>query len=135
MAALYVDQHFLAGIGDYLRSEILFAARLNPWRKPSQLSNPELTRLSRQTRAITKRSYRTGGLTNSPKLITQLRAQWYSTQTQSDLAKHKKKADKEAIRFAVFRRGGEPCYSCKTGIERTNVSSRALYYCPSCQKN
>ena len=30
VAALYLDQHFLAGIGNYLRSEILFFARIPP---------------------------------------------------------------------------------------------------------
>ena len=140
LAALYVDQHYLAGIGDYLRSEILFAARLNPWSKPGELTSQALSRLSRQTLAIAKRSYRTGGLTNPPRLITRLRAQWLLTHNQSDSeagcstsSRQKQCVDKEAIRFAVFRRGGKPCYTCGTAIERTNVSSRALYYCPACQ--
>ena len=33
LAALYLDQAFLAGVGNYLRSEILFAARLHPGRR------------------------------------------------------------------------------------------------------
>jgi len=134
LAALYVDQHFLAGIGDYLRSEILYAARLNPWCTPGELDKPALARLGRQTLAITKRSYRTGGLTNPPRLIRQLRAQWLATHKQSNASKRNQKVTKEVIRFAVFRRSGEPCYTCNTAIERTNVSSRALYYCPACQQ-
>ncbi|MAF83072.1 MAG: endonuclease VIII [Gammaproteobacteria bacterium] len=140
LAALYVDQHYLAGLGDYLRSEILFAARLNPWSKPGELSAKELSRLSRQTLGITQRSYRTGGLTNPPRLITRLRAEWLSTHQRPDpetgdsvSSNQKARVDKEAIRFAVFRRGGEPCYTCDATIERVNVSGRALYYCPVCQ--
>ena len=34
LAALYLDQAFLAGVGNYLRSEILFAARLHPAVRP-----------------------------------------------------------------------------------------------------
>jgi len=134
LAALYVDQHFLAGIGDYLRSEILFAARLNPWSKPGELNNQALARLGRQTLAITKRSYKTGGLTNPPGLIRRLSDHWLSIHKNSESPEQKHRVDKEAIRFAVFRRGGEPCYTCNTRIERTNMSSRALYYCPACQQ-
>ena len=31
LTALYLDQSFVAGIGNYLRSEILFNAGLNPF--------------------------------------------------------------------------------------------------------
>ncbi len=140
LAALYVDQHYLAGVGDYLRSEILFAARLNPRSRPGELTGQALARLSRQTLAVAQRSYRTGGLTNPPGLIARLRAQWLATHKSSGFeigspisAKLKQRVDKEAIRFAVFRRSSEPCYTCGTPIERVNVSGRALYYCPDCQ--
>ena len=39
--ALLLDQHFIAGLGNYLRSEILFDARLHPERKLSDLTNRE----------------------------------------------------------------------------------------------
>ncbi len=140
LAALYVDQHYLAGLGDYLRSEILFAARLNPRRRPGELSTRALSRLSRQTLVIAQRSYRTGGLTNPPGLIARLRAEWLAAYQRSGsesadpaAAQQKKHAAKEAVRFAVFRRGGESCYTCGSTIERVNVSGRALYYCPACQ--
>jgi endonuclease-8 len=131
LAALYLDQHCLAGIGNYLRAEILFAARLNPWRKPCELAHSELSRLSRQTLAIARRSYRTGGITNPPGLTTELRASLRQTRSEKGVAQPQ--LDKEDYRFAVFRRGGEFCYTCGTDIERVNVSSHALYYCPECQ--
>jgi endonuclease-8 len=129
LVALYLDQHYLAGIGNYLRSEILFAARFNPWRKPCELPPSALSRLSRQTLTIARRSYRTGGITNPPKLTTQLRAALKKTRSGKGAAQ----LDKEDYRFAVFRREGEPCYACGTQIERVNVGSQALYYCPECQ--
>jgi len=131
LAALYLDQHYLAGIGNYLRSEILFAARLNPWHKPSELAQSELSRLSRQTLAIARRSYRTGGITNPPGLTAELRAAL--RKTRSGKGATQPQLDKEDYRFAVFRRGGESCYTCGTPVERVNVSSHALYYCPECQ--
>jgi endonuclease-8 len=124
LAALYLDQRFLAGIGNYLRAEILFAAHLSPWRKPSELTSAELSLLSRQTLTLARRSYKTGGITNSPVLAAQLKAALRQAQA---------KLDKEDYRFAVFRRAGKACYTCGTPIERVNVGSQALYYCPECQ--
>jgi endonuclease-8 len=129
LAALYLDQHYLAGIGNYLRSEILFAARLNPWHKPCELSLSALSLLSRQTLTIARRSYKTGGITNPPKLAAQLRAALKKTRSGRGTAQ----LDKEDYRFAVFRRAGESCFACGTKIERINVGSQALYYCPECQ--
>jgi endonuclease-8 len=129
LVALYLDQHYLAGIGNYLRSEILFAARFNPWRKPCELPPSALSRLSRQTLTIARRSYRTGGITNPPKLTTQLRAALKKTRSGKGTAQ----LDKEDYRFSVFRREGESCYACGTQIERVNMGSQALYYCPECQ--
>ena len=129
LAALYLDQHYLAGIGNYLRSEILFAARLNPWRKLSELAPSALSRLSRQTLTIARRSYKTGGVTNPPKLTAQLRAALKKTRSGKGAAQ----LDKEDYRFAVFRREGESCYACGTHIERVNAGSQALYCCPECQ--
>ncbi|MCP4001733.1 MAG: endonuclease VIII [Gammaproteobacteria bacterium] len=131
LGALYLDQHYLAGIGNYLRSEILFAARLSPWCKPCELSHSELSRLSRQTLAIARRSYKTGGITNPPKLTARLRA----VLRGKSLGKGAKRLplDKEDYRFSVFRRAGKSCYICGTEIKRVNVGSQALYYCPACQ--
>lgn len=140
IAALYVDQHYLAGSGDYLRSEILFAARIHPWRRPCELPTAALSRLGRQTLTIARRSYRTDGVTNPPKLAARLRAQVVSAETSGDTngtgagaPAAPRKTGNEAWRFAVFRREGDPCYACGTPIERARISSRALYYCPQCQ--
>jgi endonuclease-8 len=52
LGSLYLDQGFLAGIGNYLRSEILFAACLHPAGKPRELAAKTRNRLARQTRKI-----------------------------------------------------------------------------------
>ena len=63
LGALYLDQAFLAGLGNYLRSEILFAAGLHPALRPCELEHGQAQVLARQTLAIARRSYRTGGVT------------------------------------------------------------------------
>ncbi|MEP6389433.1 MAG: endonuclease VIII [Halioglobus sp.] len=118
LATLYLDQAFLAGNGNYLRSEVLHDARINPRRKPETLSRGELGRLARSTLALSRRSYDTGGITLRPRLAGKLKqagAGW------------------EWRRFYVFGRSGNPCYHCGTGIVRTTANSRRLYHCPECQ--
>ncbi|MEQ8235049.1 MAG: endonuclease VIII [Gammaproteobacteria bacterium] len=118
LGSLYLDQRFLAGIGNYLRSEILFFARLAPWRKPRELSRGERGRLARCSLAVTQRAYRTRGVTNPPRRVAALKAAG---------------ASRSRYRFAVFARDGRPCYDCGTTIERVTMGSRRLYWCPACQ--
>ena len=118
LAALYLDQSFLAGIGNYLRSEILFAARIWPRLRPRDLDAPARGRLARQSLAITRRSYRTAGVTNAPKYVTPLKAAG---------------VPRGRYRFFVFGRDGKPCYVCGTRISRSELSGRRIYYCHRCQ--
>ena len=116
LAALYLDQAFLAG--NYLRSEILHHARLNPRLRPSELGRAELGRLARSTLAVSRRSYETGGITLAPRLSRKLQQQVHG---------------REWRRFYVFGRADYPCYTCGGLIARSEVNSRRLYHCPSCQ--
>ncbi len=118
LAALYLDQHFVAGIGNYLRSEILFTAGLHPALRPTDLTRGKLDHLARATLAITRRSLKTKGVTNAPARVRKLKNQG---------------ASYEGYRFAVFARAGKPCYQCRAPIRRVTMSSRRLYFCPQCQ--
>lgn len=118
LAALYLDQHFLAGVGNYLRSEILFAAQLAPHLRPRQLEAKQLRRLARATLRLCQRAYQTGGVTNPPQRVARLKRQG---------------AKRAAHRFAVFGRAERECYVCGSLIQRISVASRRLYYCPQCQ--
>ena len=118
LASLYLDQGFVAGIGNYLRSEILHAARLHPLRRAASLSPGERGRLARATLDISRRSYRTAGVTLAPSLARSLRAAALAW---------------EQRRFAVFGRDGLPCYRCAAAIVRSEVNNRRLYVCPACQ--
>lgn len=117
--SLLLDQHFLAGIGNYLRSEILFTAKLAPQLKPRELSRRQINTLARAALDITRRAYTTRGVTNTASVVRAL-----------------KRAGKprRAYRFAVFGRDGLPCHRCETPIERVTLSGRRLYWCPQCQR-
>jgi endonuclease-8 len=116
--ALYLDQGFVAGVGNYLRSEILFHARVAPGARPAALSPAALVRLGRSTVTIGRRAYATGGITNPPSRVARLAARGVA---------------RSGHRFAVFDRAGQACYRCGDVIGRCTASSRRLYWCPGCQ--
>tara|TARA_B100000767_G_scaffold273165_1_gene302579 strand:- start:615 stop:1505 length:891 start_codon:yes stop_codon:yes gene_type:complete len=118
LASLYLDQHFIAGIGNYLRTEILFLAGLSPWARPVELSLGQLGTLARCTLAIAYRAYQTGGITNPAKFHARLKKQGQR---------------KESYRFAAFDRDGRSCYQCRSTIKRVEISARRLYFCQQCQ--
>ena len=61
--SVYLDQAFLAGLGNYLRSEILFVAGIHPAKRARELSKGELGKLARATLNISQRSYASQGVT------------------------------------------------------------------------
>jgi len=118
LGGLLLDQSFIAGIGNYLRSEILFEAGLHPARKPRSLDHDERTLLADATLRLIERAWRLKGVTNDPERVRAL-----------------KKAGHRfaARRHMVFGRAGQLCYECATRIEKSVVASRRLYRCPHCQ--
>jgi len=118
LGSLYLDQAFLAGNGNYLRSEILWAAGVDPQLKPAQLNESELQAVATKTLAISRRSYRTRGVT----------AQAIEAQERKALG-----MSYQQYRFQVFGREGLSCYACDATIERRTMGSRNLFVCPGCQ--
>jgi len=119
LAGLYLNQEFLAGIGNYMRSEILHEAVLAPSLRPRDLSRRELGGLARATLLIAQRAYVQAGVTNAPGRVRTLKRQGLRN---------------AEYRFSVFDREDLPCYRCATRIRRVEVSARRLYFCPSCQQ-
>ena len=118
LGGLYLDQEFLAGVGNYLRSEILFFAGLSHQRKARDLTRIELNRLARETLRVAHRAYATAGVTNP--------SAWESRLKRSG-------ARRSDRRFAVYGRRGRPCHRCQSPVDEVAVASRRLYFCPNCQ--
>ncbi|MEA3301760.1 MAG: endonuclease VIII [Pseudomonadota bacterium] len=120
LATLLTDQSFIAGIGNYLRCEILFICRLHPSVKPIQLSQQQLALLAQSLLDVPRQSYASGGITH-------------------DLATAKKMMQHgvvlEDARFWLFRREGKACYRCGATIMRQNSGGQPCYLCPQCQKS
>ena len=118
--SVYLDQAFLAGLGNYLRSEILFIAGIHPARKARELSKGEIGKLARATLDISQRSYASRGVTIPDRQYKALK---------------KKGVSYGKARFFVFSRANQPCWVCKTKIQRSTANSRRIYTCASCQPN
>jgi endonuclease-8 len=58
LSSLLLDQHFVAGLGNYLRSDILFAARILPHLKPRDLDDAQRKALAKAILQVTRRAYR-----------------------------------------------------------------------------
>ena len=118
--SVYLDQAFLAGLGNYLRSEILFIAGIDPARKARDLSRAEIGKLARTTLDVSRRSYTLAGVTVPERLYKVLKKQG---------------ASYARARFFVFGRAGQPCRVCGTKIRRATANSRRIYTCATCQLN
>ena len=118
LAALLLDQGFLAGIGNYLRSEILFVAHVPPNVRIADLSESRRAALAAAALDLTRQSYQTRGVTNDMAIARRLKSQGAS------YAKY---------RHWVFDRAGETCHVCAGVIERIDISGRGLYWCTRCQ--
>lgn len=134
--AALLDQTILAGVGNYLRAEILFQCRLDPWRVIAELTNDELKRLTRVIPETAARAYRSNGA------------------TVPDEAHERMKTDRTLVypnatsgwgmRHFVFRRTNLPCLVCGTPIRQKRQITRLLedgeekeriiYFCPACQQ-
>jgi endonuclease-8 len=118
LMALLLDQRFLAGIGNYLRSEILFWAKIPPNFRPMDCSLAQLQRLAQAIIHIPQQSYQTGGITNDLAIAEVMKLQG---------------AKRWQYRHWVFSREGQPCHRCGTKIMKAIASGRRYYYCPVCQ--
>jgi endonuclease-8 len=117
-ASLMLDQSAFAGLGNYLRSEILFYAGVHPDCHPVDLTSPKVKKWARAIKTVSKRAYLTGGITVSAK----------------EMQKGKRSGmPKSQWRHWVFNREGQPCPRCATCIERKRYGGRRLDFCPNCQ--
>lgn len=132
VGAALLNQRIVAGLGNYLRAEILFACRLDPWRKVRDLTEGNLQCLVRTIPQLTRRSYKRGAtatetdrrrMTADPKLVYQPGREY-------------------GTRHLIFRRTNLPCLRCGQIIRQLRQStynagdeerSRIIYFCAKCQ--
>jgi formamidopyrimidine-DNA glycosylase len=105
------NQAFVAGIGNAYSDEILFAARLLPFRKRSTLAPEEVDELYRATRSV---------LADAISLLRERVPPTFEKQVRDHLSTHNK--------------GGEPCPRCGTRITAVTAGGFPTGFCRGCQR-
>ena len=128
-----LDQRIVAGLGNYLRAEVLFFCRLNPWAKVGQLNKREMTCLSRTVPELALRSYRFAATASDGE----------RERMQTDPSLVYQPGREMGTRHLVFRRTNLPCLHCSQPIRQLRQTtsgtdeedrSRIIYFCPQCQR-
>ena len=110
-----MDQEVIAGIGNIYSDEILFEAKINPFKTSSDLNIAELKRLYSAIIKILKKAIKLQGESISDWRMPDGR--------KGSFDRYRK----------VYRREGQPCFNCGTLILRKKIGTRSTYFCPKCQ--
>jgi formamidopyrimidine-DNA glycosylase len=108
--AMLRDQHAIAGIGRSWVDEILWQARLSPFKRAGDLSEQE-------ARALREAIVGTLGAA----------IDHYEQTVSLPIP------DKLPMPLKVHRREGQPCPRCATTLEAVHFEDYVIAYCPSCQ--
>jgi formamidopyrimidine-DNA glycosylase len=110
-----MNQEKIAGIGNIYSDEILWEAKVNPFRRADSLTEPEIKKIYSAIGKI---------------LAKALKLRGTSTSDFRDTAGIKGKFG-EILK--VYRREGDPCPRCGTKIVRQKIGGRSAHFCPLCQ--
>ena len=112
-----LDQKFVSGIGNIYASEILFACKINPYKKAKQLSKNECLNIILKSKKILQRSIDNGGS---------------SIRNFKDILGNEGNFQKE---FRVYQQAGANCKrpNCKGIIKKKITSNRSTFFCNICQ--
>ena len=134
IGAALLNQGIVAGLGNYLRAEVLFSCKLNPWRTTGELTQRNLNCLSITIPRLTRDAYERGAtaadedrkrMASDPSLVYQPGREY-------------------GTRHLVFRRTNLPCLRCGEKIRQLRQKTmqnqddeeertRIVYFCAKCQ--
>jgi formamidopyrimidine-DNA glycosylase len=133
IGAALLNQSIVAGLGNYLRAEILFNCKLNPWRTVREIPQSKINCLLKAIPRLARDAYERGAT--------------------ADEADRKRMATDPSLvyvpgseygtRHLVFRRTNLPCLRCgekvrqlrqKTTSQDDEERTRIVYFCAKCQK-
>jgi len=113
---LLMDQTFIVGIGNIYASEILFSAKVLPFRKVETLKSEEIKKIYQAIKKILTLAIKRKGSSASDYLDAR-----GEEGTFLSIAK-------------VYQKEGQYCPVCKTKVKRIKMNTRSTFYCPKCQK-
>ncbi|MDC3039527.1 bifunctional DNA-formamidopyrimidine glycosylase/DNA-(apurinic or apyrimidinic site) lyase [Candidatus Pelagibacter sp.] len=112
-----LDQRFVSGIGNIYASEILFASKINPFKKARRLNKNECLNIILNSKKILQLAINKGGS---------------SIRDFKDISGNKGTFQKE---FKVYQQEGADCKrtKCKGIIKKKIISNRSTFFCNFCQ--
>ena len=135
IGAVLLDQNVLAGVGNYLRAEILWVAQISPFVSVADLTETQTGDLCRALMEIARRAYELGGQSVTPEDRKKMQADRSYIYPNG--------SDEWGTRHYVFRRTNLPCLRCASKIKQKRQVTRQLddgvekeriiYFCPVCQ--
>ena len=132
IGAALLNQQILAGLGNYLRADVLFACRINPWRKVAELSAAEMRCLGTTAPALARRSYLHAATANDED----------RERMRQDTSLVYQPGREYGTRHWVFRRTNLPCLRCAEPVRQMRQVThgtgeeerdRIIYFCRKCQ--
>ncbi|NUO52071.1 MAG: Fpg/Nei family DNA glycosylase [Polyangiaceae bacterium] len=122
IAEALLDQRAVAGIGNVLKSEILFLAKVHPEVAVGLLGEAELAAIFEITSSVMSRAVAPG------------RARRFALPGRVTRVTSRSQMGRGGELW-VYERRGEPCFVCGTPIERITQGedARSTYFCPKCQ--
>ena len=110
-----LDQTLIAGLGNIYVDESLFAAGIHPLKRADRLNARQCAELAIAIKATLRRALNHRGST----------------------LRDYRDANGESGNFQklhrVYGREAEPCWKCKTAIQRIVLGGRSTHFCPRCQ--
>lgn len=111
-----MDQAIIAGIGNIYADEILYASKIHPLQKASELTEAEVESIYSNTKEILSRAIEMRGTSTSDFRDTEGKKGGFGNV------------------LMVYRRTGLPCLNDGAKIERITVGGRGTHFCPLEQK-
>jgi endonuclease-8 len=120
IGVVLLNQRVLAGLGNVYKSEVAFAAGVNPFRAMRTLTPPEIEKMVEVAQRYMKANVADG----SPAGIVT-----YSGNRRTTHAMNREE------RLWVYRRQGQECRRCGAAVmmRKQGVQARSTYWCPECQ--
>jgi len=114
---LLMDQTVAAGVGNIFRAELLYRARLSPFRVGKDVEEKTLRSIWKEAGVLMK-----AGMVDRRIVTTK----------PADRPHKTGQALKEEAHY-VYRRNGRPCFVCGTDVLKKEMAGRNLFWCPVCQ--
>jgi len=111
-----MDQEVIAGIGNIYSDDILWEAKIHPFKTANKLTQSELKELFSAVKEI---------------LAKALKMRGTSTSDYRDTAGKKGAYTEHRL---AYQREGEKCPRCGNEIKRIKLGGRSAHFCPNCQQ-